>query len=125
MQYEDKLKLTKVERNRIKFVFKKSQFQKAVLPDFCSEIMFCSSRHPCINPLSAYVYRPMTYKLLEINFSTCIARCLDHTFINNYFAEQLLKAVPFSRVIFHQVVDANLYTQVKKYFLISLIQMKN
>ena len=124
-QYEYKLKFTKVERNRIKFVLKKSRFQKAVLPDFCSEIMFCSSRHPCINSFSAYVYRSMTYKLLKINFSKCIVRCLDHTFINDYFAEQLLKAVSFSRLIFHQVVDANLHTQVKKYFLISLIQMEN
>ena len=31
MQYEDNLKLTKVERNLIKDCFKKSQLQKAVL----------------------------------------------------------------------------------------------
>ena len=41
----------------------------------------------------------------------------------NCFVEQLLNGVFFLLVIFHQVVSMR--TQVRKYFLLSLIQMKN
>ena len=61
---------------------------------------------------------------LQLATSTCVAKCHDYILMNNYFAEQLVNTALFSQVIFHQVVGA-MYTKVIKYFLQSLIEIKN
>lgn len=50
-------------------------------------------------------------------FYACIYYCFEHIFINNYFVEQLLTCVFFLQLIFHQVIEDAVCTQVIKYSL--------
>ena len=67
------------------------------------------------------MHNPLTCNLLKIHPSTYIVNTvcgqyIDHIFITNDFAEQLLSGFLFSLVVFHQILVAAMYTQVINIF---------